>query len=137
MENRIKQIHAVGQRIWLDFIDRRIMDSGELQKLIKEDGISGVTSNPAIFAKAISSTEYSEGCFGTDQNGRHRPGQDQPAARVRRNRKVHPALRSDTGSDRKTKAQKLNTFSLVIIQILTYMNLRRIWITGLLILVLL
>lgn len=57
--NRVKQIHKFGQSIWLDFINRKIMDSGELQKMIAEDGIRGVTSNPAIFEKAInSSTDY-------------------------------------------------------------------------------
>ncbi len=54
--NNVKQIHEYGQSIWLDFIDRRIMDSGELQKLIDEDGVRGITSNPAIFEKAISSS---------------------------------------------------------------------------------
>ncbi len=53
--NNIKKIHDKGQSIWLDFIDRKIMNSGGLQRLIDEDGIRGVTSNPAIFEKAISS----------------------------------------------------------------------------------
>jgi transaldolase/transaldolase/glucose-6-phosphate isomerase len=57
--NRVKQIHSFGQSIWLDFIDREIMATGKLQKLIDEDGIRGVTSNPAIFEKAItSSSDY-------------------------------------------------------------------------------
>lgn len=61
MENRLKKIHELGQSIWLDFIDRRIMYSGDLQKLIDEDGLRGVTSNPAIFAKAFSSSsDYDE-----------------------------------------------------------------------------
>lgn len=55
MENRVKQIHNFGQSIWLDFIDREIIKSGNLKKLIDEDGIRGVTSNPAIFEKAITS----------------------------------------------------------------------------------
>ena len=54
--NNVKQIHEYGQSIWLDFIDRKIMDSGELQKLIDDDGVRGITSNPAIFEKAISSS---------------------------------------------------------------------------------
>lgn len=61
MENRVKKIHDYGQSIWLDFIDRKIMDSGDLQKLIDEDGVRGVTSNPAIFEKAFSSSsDYDE-----------------------------------------------------------------------------
>jgi transaldolase len=59
MENRVKQIHNFGQSIWLDFIDREIIKSGNLKKLIDEDGVRGVTSNPAIFEKAITSgTDY-------------------------------------------------------------------------------
>lgn len=61
MENRVKQIHNFGQSIWLDFIDRQIIKSGNLQKLIDEDGVRGVTSNPAIFEKAItSSADYDD-----------------------------------------------------------------------------
>src|SRR5882757_3765646 len=57
--NNVKQIHSFGQSIWLDFIDREIMASGKLKKLIDEDGVRGVTSNPAIFEKAItSSSDY-------------------------------------------------------------------------------
>lgn len=55
-KNNVKRIHDFHQSIWLDFIDRQIMDTGELQKLIDEDGVRGVTSNPAIFEKAISSS---------------------------------------------------------------------------------
>src|ERR1700709_382716 len=57
--NKVKQIHSFGQSIWLDFIDRSIIKSGKLKKLIDEDGVRGVTSNPAIFEKAItSSSDY-------------------------------------------------------------------------------
>ena len=59
--NKVKSIQEFGQSIWLDFFDRKIMDSGELKKFIDEDGISGVTSNPAIFEKAVnSSSDYDE-----------------------------------------------------------------------------
>ena len=59
--NKVKQIHSFGQSIWLDFIDREIITSGKLKKLIDEDGIRGVTSNPAIFEKAItSSSDYDD-----------------------------------------------------------------------------
>jgi transaldolase/transaldolase/glucose-6-phosphate isomerase len=56
MANKVKQIHDFGQSIWLDFIDRKIIFSGELKRLVEEDGVRGVTSNPAIFEKAISSS---------------------------------------------------------------------------------
>src|SRR3978361_934598 len=59
--NKVKQIHSFGQSIWLDFIDRAIISSGNLKKLIDEDGIRGVTSNPAIFEKAITgSSDYDD-----------------------------------------------------------------------------
>jgi transaldolase/transaldolase/glucose-6-phosphate isomerase len=59
--NRIKQVHDFGQSIWLDFIDRPIMKSGKLKQMIDEDGLRGITSNPAIFEKAISgSDEYDD-----------------------------------------------------------------------------
>ncbi|MCF0042009.1 transaldolase [Dyadobacter fanqingshengii] len=54
--NKVKRIHDFGQSIWLDFIDRKVIFSGELKKLIEEDGVRGITSNPAIFEKAISSS---------------------------------------------------------------------------------
>ncbi|QKJ30917.1 transaldolase [Mucilaginibacter mali] len=54
--NKVKQIHDFGQSIWLDFIDREIIANGKLKSLIDDDGIRGVTSNPAIFEKAISSS---------------------------------------------------------------------------------
>src|ERR1700712_2104772 len=55
--NKVKQIHSFGQSIWLDFLDRAIIGNGELKSLIDDDGIRGVTSNPAIFEKAISSSD--------------------------------------------------------------------------------
>ena len=59
--NRIKQLHEFGQSIWLDFLDRRLINSGQLKQLIELDGLRGMTSNPAIFQKAISSsTAYDE-----------------------------------------------------------------------------
>ncbi|HEY5370994.1 MAG TPA: transaldolase [Hanamia sp.] len=59
--NNLKQIHDLGQSIWLDSFDRKLMDSGELQKLIDEDDLSGITSNPSIFEKAVkSSSDYDD-----------------------------------------------------------------------------
>lgn len=55
--SKVKKIHDYGQSIWLDFIDRDIIKSGKLKKLIEEDGVRGLTSNPAIFEKAISSSD--------------------------------------------------------------------------------
>ena len=51
--NPLLELSALGQSIWLDSISRKLLDGGELARLVKEDGISGVTSNPSIFEKAI------------------------------------------------------------------------------------
>ncbi len=51
--NPLLELAALGQSVWLDFIRRSLLDSGELARLVAEDGIRGVTSNPAIFEKAI------------------------------------------------------------------------------------
>jgi transaldolase len=51
--NPLKQLEALGQSIWLDYIRRDLILSGELRRLIEEDGLRGMTSNPAIFEKAI------------------------------------------------------------------------------------
>lgn len=50
----IAELQALGQSVWLDNISREILQNGELKKLIVEDGLQGVTSNPTIFDKAIS-----------------------------------------------------------------------------------
>lgn len=51
--SKVKMISDYGQSIWLDYIDRQLLSTGMLSRLIEQDGISGVTSNPAIFQKAI------------------------------------------------------------------------------------
>jgi transaldolase / glucose-6-phosphate isomerase len=52
--NPLITLESYGQSIWMDFLRRSTISSGELQRLIQEDGISGVTSNPSIFEKAIA-----------------------------------------------------------------------------------
>jgi len=52
--NRLRALHGFGQSIWLDYIDRDILDDGTLAGLIEDDALAGLTSNPAIFEKAIS-----------------------------------------------------------------------------------
>lgn len=52
--NPLIQLEKLGQSVWLDFINRNLITSGELRRLIEVDGLSGITSNPAIFEKAIS-----------------------------------------------------------------------------------
>ena len=57
--NPLKELGQQGQSIWLDYIRRNILRNGELKRLVEEDGLRGVTSNPTIFEKAIAgSTDY-------------------------------------------------------------------------------
>jgi transaldolase/glucose-6-phosphate isomerase len=51
-----RSLQAHGQSVWLDYIRRSLITSGELQRLVDEDGLTGVTSNPAIFEKAITAS---------------------------------------------------------------------------------
>jgi transaldolase/glucose-6-phosphate isomerase len=60
-ENPLLQLQKYGQSVWLDFIRRNLITSGELKRLIDDDGLRGITSNPSIFEKAITgSTDYSD-----------------------------------------------------------------------------
>ena len=52
-ENPLVKLQTFGQSVWLDYIHRRLLDSGGLQRLIAEDGLRGMTSNPNIFDEAI------------------------------------------------------------------------------------
>src|SRR5688572_183229 len=59
--NPLLHLESFGQSIWMDFISRSTISSGQLQKWIEQDGVSGVTSNPSIFEKAITgSDDYDE-----------------------------------------------------------------------------
>jgi transaldolase len=55
--NRLREIEALGQSVWLDNLGRHLLDDGELSRLIAEDGLSGVTSNPTIFEKSIGHSD--------------------------------------------------------------------------------
>jgi transaldolase len=58
-KNALIGLKEIGQSVWLDNLSRKLIHSGELKRLIDEDGLSGITSNPTIFQKAISgSTDY-------------------------------------------------------------------------------
>ena len=60
-ESRLHEVSTLGQSIWYDNIQRRLITSGDLQRLIDEDAVVGVTSNPTIFEKAIDgSTDYDD-----------------------------------------------------------------------------
>jgi len=58
-KNPLLDLEALGQSVWLDYLRRNALDNGELQRLIDQDGLSGLTSNPSIFEKAIAeSSDY-------------------------------------------------------------------------------
>ena len=60
-EQPLRKLQALGQSLWLDYIRRDLISSGELRRLIAEDGLRGITSNPAIFEKSITdSRDYDE-----------------------------------------------------------------------------
>ena len=68
--NPLLALQKYGQSVWLDFIRRSLMTSGELARLIEEDGLRGMTSNPAIFEKAIAgSTDYNEALAALEHAG--------------------------------------------------------------------
>jgi len=55
--NPLRELNRLGQSVWFDYIRRRELTSGHLQQLIEGDGLSGITSNPTIFEKAIAESE--------------------------------------------------------------------------------
>ena len=57
MTNPLRTLQEYGQSVWLDFLSRDLIRSGELKRLIAEDGVRGMTSNPSIFEKAIGHGE--------------------------------------------------------------------------------
>lgn len=73
-ESPVKRLRHYGQSPWLDFIQRGMLDSGELDSMIERWGIRGVTSNPSIFEKAIcDSTDYDAQIDSLLAAGHHAP----------------------------------------------------------------
>jgi transaldolase len=63
MSNRLREIEALGQSIWIDNISRQLLEDGIMARLVEEDGISGVTSNPTIFEKAMAHSDRYDDAF--------------------------------------------------------------------------
>ena len=63
MESRASRIARLGQSIWYDNVSRDLLDSGELGRLIDDLGVRGVTSNPTIFQKAMSTSKAYQAQF--------------------------------------------------------------------------
>ena len=67
-ENTLRDLHAAGQSIWLDSIDRSMLKNGELERRIRDEALTGMTSNPTIFQKALGSgNEYDEQLTNADE----------------------------------------------------------------------
>ena len=70
MANSLKLLQENGQSVWVDFVARNFLDRGGLARLVQEDGVRGVTSNPAIFEKAIAqSSDYDDALCAVSGNG--------------------------------------------------------------------
>jgi transaldolase len=63
MSNKLREIEALGQAIWIDNLNRDLLDDGTMRALIEQDGISGVTSNPTIFEKGMGHSDRYDDAF--------------------------------------------------------------------------
>jgi transaldolase len=63
MSNKLREIEALGQSIWIDNLNRDLLDDGTMRRLVEEDGISGVTSNPTIFEKGMGGSDRYDDAF--------------------------------------------------------------------------
>ena len=71
MENSLLKLESFGQSIWMDYLRRGAIASGELKRLIEQDGVLGVTSNPSIFEKAIAeSHDYDDAVHALAREGK-------------------------------------------------------------------
>jgi transaldolase len=71
LSTRLHQLAERGQSVWIDFLSRDLLRSGELARLLREDAVSGVTSNPTIFAKALAGGDaYDEQIAASDGDAR-------------------------------------------------------------------
>jgi transaldolase len=60
-DSRLHQLSALGQSVWIDFLSRDLLETGKLERMMEEDAVCGVTSNPTIFQKAMSEgTRYDD-----------------------------------------------------------------------------
>lgn len=61
--SKLQDLSKAGTAVWLDFVDRKFLEQGGLQKLVDNDGLTGVTSNPTIFEKAMGAGEAYDAGF--------------------------------------------------------------------------
>ena len=115
--NSIKAFQDFGQSVWLDYLRRGLFGSGEFERLIAEDGLRGVTSNPSIFEKAVAASGDDAADVGDVQNVEHavrerdRLREAVPEGRARNERAEHkhdpwidhPKARLSAGDDMQTE----------------------------------
>jgi len=53
-DSNLQKLSALGQSVWLDYLSREILQTGKLERMMREDAVVGVTSNPTIFQKALA-----------------------------------------------------------------------------------
>src|SRR6185437_5190651 len=53
----LRRLSELGQSVWIDYLSRELLESGELARLVREDAVVGVTSNPSIFEQAITRSD--------------------------------------------------------------------------------
>jgi transaldolase len=63
MSNKLREIEALGQAVWIDNLNRELLDDGTMRDLVEQDGISGVTSNPSIFEKGMGNSDRYDDAF--------------------------------------------------------------------------
>src|SRR4029453_4238284 len=56
-DSNLHKLSALGQSVWIDYLSRGLLQTGELERMMREDAVVGVTSNPTIFQKAIAEGE--------------------------------------------------------------------------------
>ena len=71
MTSRLHRLSELGQSVWIDFLPRDLLESGALARAIADDAVVGVTSNPTIFAKALSGGNAYDEQIATRAGGVH------------------------------------------------------------------
>src|SRR5438093_29615 len=83
MPNRLQQLHDADVSLWLDFIERTMLHNGDLERRIREDALTGMTSNPTIFAKALAEGTAHDRVIGAYMSGlEDRMKRGQPVDRI-------------------------------------------------------
>jgi transaldolase/glucose-6-phosphate isomerase len=92
--NPVRALQTFGQSVWLDYLSRSLLTSGEFQRLIDEDGLRGATANPSTFDKAITgSSDYLDAIQGLEQHGDMKPVEVYEALAIRDVRDAADLLR--------------------------------------------